>query len=157
MRSGWWSSRCCGPHAGRTTGPWHETRAVLNGVFWCWARVRTGVSCRSATLRTRPTTDVFQQCIRSRQLEQALHVLARHLRKRGKLDLEEAFVDATFASAERGLAVGPTRRGKGTKIAAVASVTVCLSPHLFKALVPQNAASSKECLARAFLTSYRSV
>jgi transposase len=35
--------------------------------------------------------------------------------------LDEAFVDATFASAKRGGSVGSTKRGKGTKIVAIAS------------------------------------
>jgi hypothetical protein len=42
----------------------------------------------------------------------------------GKLNLDEAFVDVTFASAKKGLAVGPARRGKGTKIVAVAADNV---------------------------------
>jgi hypothetical protein len=54
-------------------------------------------------------------------LEQALKLLAAHLYKQDKLSLDEAFVDATIASAKKGgFAVGPTWRGKGTKIVAVA-------------------------------------
>lgn len=45
---------------------------------------------------------------RQGKLENALKRLARYLHERGKLDPEEAFVDATFASAKAGLAVGPT-------------------------------------------------
>ncbi len=44
----------------------------------------------------------FQQWVRSGKLEAALKLLARHLHERGKLNLEEAFVDATFASARKG-------------------------------------------------------
>ncbi len=43
------------------------------------------------------------------------------MRERGRLNLDEAFVAATFASAENGLAVGPTKWGRGAKIVAVAS------------------------------------
>ncbi len=32
------------------------------------------------------------------------------------LDLWEAFIDGTFSAAKRGLDVGPTKKGKGTKI-----------------------------------------
>jgi Transposase DDE domain len=50
-----------------------------------------------------------------------LRVLARTLHARGKLRLEEAFIDASFSDAKKGgLAIGPTRRGKGTKIMALA-------------------------------------
>jgi hypothetical protein len=37
------------------------------------------------------------------------------------LNLYEAFVDATSATKKRGFVVGPTRRGKGTKIIAIAA------------------------------------
>ena len=36
------------------------------------------------------------------------------------IDVREAFIDASFAPDKRGLKVGRTRRGKGTKIMAVA-------------------------------------
>jgi hypothetical protein len=42
------------------------------------------------------------------------------LRERGKLGLCEAFIDGTFAPAKKGGIVGKTKRGKGTKIMAVA-------------------------------------
>jgi transposase len=49
-----------------------------------------------------------------------LEHLAADLRDRGQLDLTETFVDATFASAKKGgAAVGPTRRGRGSKIMAI--------------------------------------
>jgi hypothetical protein len=38
----------------------------------------------------------------------------------GNSTLEEAFIDACFTGAKKGLAVGPTKRGKGTKILALA-------------------------------------
>ncbi|MFZ0273346.1 MAG: IS5 family transposase [Acidobacteriaceae bacterium] len=102
--------------------PWHETRAVLNGVFWV---LGTGAQWREMPEKYPPYQTChrrFQQWVRNRKLEEALKRLARHLHQRGKLNLEEAFVDATFASAKKGaFAVGPTRRGKGTKIIAVAA------------------------------------
>jgi len=64
----------------------------------------------------------FQQWVRNGNLKEALRRLAQHLQERGRLNLDEAFVDATSASAKRrGFAVGPTRRGDGTKIVAVAA------------------------------------
>jgi hypothetical protein len=53
-------------------------------------------------------------------LARLLQKLAENLRDRGKLDLSESFIDASFSSAEKnGSAVGPTRRGKGSKIMAI--------------------------------------
>jgi len=64
----------------------------------------------------------FQQWIRSGKLEKALRLLAARMHEQRKLNLEEAFVDVSFASAEKGgFAVGPTRRGNCTKIVAVAA------------------------------------
>jgi len=79
--------------------PWHDTRAVLNGVFWV---LGTGAQWRELPEKYPPYQTChrrFQQRIRSRKLEEALRMLARHLHERGRLNLDEAFVDATFASS----------------------------------------------------------
>jgi hypothetical protein len=44
----------------------------------------------------------FQAWVRDDKLVTTLRLLAKHLHERGKLNLEEAFVDATFASAKKG-------------------------------------------------------
>ena len=93
---------------------------MLSGVLWI---LGTGAPWRELPDRYPPFQTChrrFQQWVPSGKLEKALRLLAKH--ERGKLDLQEAFIDATFASAKkRGLAVGPTRRGKGTKIVAIAA------------------------------------
>jgi hypothetical protein len=60
----------------------------------------------------------FQQWVREDKVERILRALAAELHARGKLQLEEAFIDAS-REQKRGLAVGPTKRGKGTKIVAI--------------------------------------
>jgi transposase len=83
--------------------PWHDTRAVLNGVFWV---LGTGAQWRELAEKYPPFQAChrrFQQWIRSGKLEAALKLLARHLYEQGKLNLDEAFVDATFASAKKGV------------------------------------------------------
>ena len=63
----------------------------------------------------------FQQWVRAGVVERVLHALACSLLDQGRIDLSEAFIDGTFVPAKRGgAAVGPTKRGKGTKIMAVA-------------------------------------
>jgi transposase len=63
----------------------------------------------------------FQRWVREGTLVQVLRALAEDLLARGQLDLSESFIDASFSSAKKGaVAVGPTRRGKGTKIMAIA-------------------------------------
>jgi hypothetical protein len=68
------------------------------------------VSFRRSILSFRPAIAGSQQWIRSGKLEAALKLLARHLYERGKLNLDEAFVDATFASAKKGASPSPPSR-----------------------------------------------
>ena len=82
--------------------PWQETRAVLNGVLWVLA---TGAQWRELPAKYPPYQTChrrFQQWVRSGRLEEALRRLAAHLHHLGKLNLEQAFVDANFASAKKG-------------------------------------------------------
>jgi len=60
----------------------------------------------------------FQNWIREEKLVELLRLLARQLHERGKLHLDQAFVDATFASAKKRL---PQRGWQGYKIVAIAS------------------------------------
>ena len=77
----------------------------------------------------------FQQWVRSGKLEEALRRLARHLHQRGKLNLEEAFVDVTFASAKKGASLSaPPVAAKARKSSLSPLVTVFLSPYLSTAL-----------------------
>jgi transposase len=46
--------------------------------------------------------------------------LAHELSARGAIDVREAFIDASFGPLKRGRKVGKTKRGKGTKVTAVA-------------------------------------
>jgi Putative transposase of IS4/5 family (DUF4096) len=96
-------------------GPWHDTRSVLNEVFWV---LGTGAQWRELPEKYPPFQTChrrFQQWVRSGKLVMALKLLARHLHERGKLNLDEAFVDATFASAKKGvlLSAPQLRQGHG--------------------------------------------
>ena len=92
----------------------------------------------------------FQQWVRSGRLEQLLRRLARQLHDRGKLDLEEAFVDATFASAKKGaLQSAPRAEVRGQRSSLSRLATVFLSPSVCKALLPTKASSSKKSLPEA--------
>lgn len=82
--------------------PWQNTRAVLNGVFWV---LGTGAQWREMPEKYPPYQTChrrFQQWVRTGKLEEALKQMARHLHGREQLNLEERFVDATFASAKKG-------------------------------------------------------
>jgi transposase len=101
--------------------PWRENRAVLNGILWI---LRTGAPWADLpdhypsyqTCHRR-----FQQWVQSGVLKDILSVLAQALHDEGFLDLREAFIDGSFAPAKKGgNCVGKTKRGKGTKIMAIA-------------------------------------
>ena len=114
---------------------WHDTRAVLNGVLWMlgsgaqWAEMPAKYPPYQTCHRR------FQQWVREGRLVEVLGLLAKHLHKRGKLSLEEAFVDATFASAKKG-ALPSDRPGaaRGRRSSLSPLVTVFLSPLLSQAL-----------------------
>jgi transposase len=115
--------------------PWHDTRSVLNGVFWV---LGTGAQWRELPEKYPPFQTChrrFQQWVRSGKLEEALSLLARHLYERGKLNLDEAFVDATFASAKKGASPSVQRdEARARKSSLSPLITVFLSPYLSKAL-----------------------
>ena len=59
--------------------------------------------------------------VRSGVLRSILEILAQALLDEGHLDLQEAFIDGSFAPAKQGGgSIGKTKRGKGSKIMAIA-------------------------------------
>ncbi len=115
--------------------PWHDTRAVLNGVLWV---LGTGAQWRELPDKYPPYQTChrrFQNWVRSGKLEQALKLLAASLHAQGKLNLDEAFVDATFASAKKGaLPSAPPVAARARRSSLSPLITVFLSPYLSKAL-----------------------
>ena len=84
----------------------------------------------------------FRQWVRTEKLEQALKLLAGYLHERGKLNLEEAFVDATFASAKKGASPSaPLAAARARKSSLSPLITVFLSPYLSTALHRPSAGS----------------
>ena len=82
--------------------PWKDRRAVLNGILWV---LRTGAPWSDVPERY-PSYQTchrrFQQWVRSGVMKGVLEALARDLRARGVLDVEEAFIDGSFAPAKKG-------------------------------------------------------
>jgi len=134
--------------------PWQDTRAVLNGILWV---LGTGAQWRELPEKY-PSYQTchrrFQQWVRERKLEQILRGLAEELRARGKLRLEEAFIDAFFTGAKK----GASRSGLPDAVRARKSwlspmITVFLWPLAWKALRRAKANWSKESLGKASSTS----
>lgn len=131
-------------------------RWVLNGVLWV---LGTGAQWRELPERYPPFQTChrrFQQWVRSGAFEKALRVLAQRLQEEGRLDLSEAFIDATFAAAKKGgsVSVLPSEaRGRRSRLSPLA--TVFLSPSVSKLLRRTKASSSKRSLATASSTTSR--
>ncbi len=127
--------------ADRRGRPWHDTRSVLNGVLWV---LGTEAQWREMPEKYPPYQTChrrFQQWVRNGKLGQALKLLAGHLHERGKLNLEEAFVDATFASAKKGASPSaPLAAARARKSSLSPLITVFLSPYLSTALHRPSAA-----------------
>ena len=100
--------------------PWTDPRAVMNGVLWV---LRTGAPWHDLPSRYPPYQTChrrFQRWQRSGRLDRLLQRLAEDLRDRGKIDLSEAFSRRDVRLGEkRGPEIGPTRRGKGSKVIAI--------------------------------------
>jgi transposase len=119
--------------------PWKNTREVLHGVLWV---LGTGAQWRELPRHYPPYQTChrrFQQWVREGKLQKALRRLAKHLRAEGKLNLDEAFIDATFASAKKGGSAWVLHDGeKGRRSSFSPLITVFLSPSLSKALRPRS-------------------
>lgn len=100
---------------------WRDAREVLEGTLWV---LKTGARWRDLPACYPPYQTChrrFQQWAKPGVLERLLRTLAPALLEQGRINLSEAFIDGTFVPAKRGgAAVGLTKRGKGTKIMAVA-------------------------------------
>ena len=143
----------------RTDGrgrPWQDTRGVLNGILWV---LGTGAQWRELPQRYPPYQTChrrFQQWVRDGKLEHILRALAEELQARGKLELEEAFIDASFTGAKKGaLRSVPPNAARGRKSSLSPMITVFLSPLVSKALRRTKANSSKASSDTASSTSSR--
>src|ERR1022692_4503083 len=115
--------------------PWRDTQAVMNGVLWV---LRTGAPWHDLPDRY-PSYQTchrrFQQWQRDGTLDRLLHALAEDLRDRGKLDLSESFIDASFSSAKKGALLSVRlAEEKAVKSWRLQTAMVFLSPCTWPAL-----------------------
>jgi transposase len=93
--------------------PRKEPREVLNGILWI---LRTGAPWPELPEKY-PSFQTchrrFQEWVRNVTLENILKALAEDLKQRGKLDLEECFIDGTFIPAKKGILRWQDQTGKG--------------------------------------------
>jgi len=109
--------------------PWRDPRDVLNGILWV---LRTGAPWKDLPGRY-PSYQTchrrFQRWVDNGTLRRVLKALARDLHARGGLDLSEAFIDGSFASAKKkGGASGKPSGAKGPRSWPLQTALVFLSP-----------------------------
>src|SRR5215469_2619526 len=136
--------------------PWQDTQAVLNGILWV---LGAGAQWRELPKKYPPYQTChrrFQQWVQAGKLERILRVLAEELQARGKLDLEDAFIDASFTGAKKGASrSGPPNAARGRRSSLSPMITVFLSPLVSKALRRTKANSSKGSWGTASSTPSR--
>lgn len=89
----------------------HSDRVVLEGILWV---LKTGAQWHELPNKYPPYQTChrrFQGWVKSGTLKQALRRLARDLKQRGRLDLNECYIDATFVPAKKGDSVLVQRNG----------------------------------------------
>lgn len=82
--------------------PRKDPRAVLNGILWI---LRTGAQWKEMPDTYPPYQTChryFQEWVKQRVFQKILHVLAKEMVRNGTMNLTEAFIDGTFASAKKG-------------------------------------------------------
>ena len=86
-------------HAGRTPHSWKD---IMDAIFWI---LRTGAPWSALPPCFPPKSTVherFQLLVKARFFERVVRAVARDLEAEGVLDLEEGFIDGSFAPAKRG-------------------------------------------------------
>lgn len=124
--------------------PPQNARAVMNGVLWV---LRTGAPWHDLPDRYPPYQTChrwFQQWQQDGTLVELLRALVKDLRDRGKVDVSESFIDATFAGAKKGaLELVQRAAAKGPRSWQLQIAMVFLSESALPALLPTKAVSSK--------------
>jgi transposase len=124
--------------------PWRDARTVLHGILWV---LRTGAPWHDLPDRYPPYQTChrrFQRWQRDGTLTRLLHALAEDLRARGKLDLSETFIDASFSSAKKGALLSARLAAeKAVKSWRSQTAMVFLSPAASPALRRMKRSSSK--------------
>jgi transposase len=105
------------PQVIRRGRPWKDSRAVLEAIFFI---LHTGIQWEYLPKSFPPKSTVhdrLQLWSANKVFRKLLAVVVRSLAQKGRIDLDQCFVDATFAPAKGGgEAVGLTKKGKGTKL-----------------------------------------
>ena len=119
--------------------PRHDPRRVLEGILWI---LKTGARWCDLP-KEYPSYQTchrrFQEWRKAGVMRAILEDLVRHLQKRGKINLAETFIDATFVEAKKGAKKGAKKSAqpsaeKGLKSWQLRTIQVFLSHYPFQVL-----------------------
>lgn len=82
--------------------PWRQNRDVLAGVLWI---LKTGARWKDLPTQYPPYQTChrrFQSWVERGIMKKILQALVEHLKDKGKIDLAETFIDASFVKAKKG-------------------------------------------------------
>ena len=115
--------------------PWRDSREVLDGILWI---LRTGAQWSEMPGRYPPYQTChrrFQQWRHAGVMDRLLRALAQDLERRGKIKLDECFVDGSFSAAKKGAAGSAKPSGaRAARSWRLQTALVFLSPYAQAAL-----------------------
>ena len=124
------------PYAG-TGRPRQDARQVLYGILWV---LRTGAPWKDMPRRYPPYQTChrhFQEWTEEGVFSLALQTLAEDLLERGQIDVQECFIDGSFAPSKKGVQVLEKLSGaRGPRSWPLQTLLVFQSPSIRMLLVP---------------------
>jgi len=123
--------------AGKRGRPTVDKRSVVNGILWI---LRTGAQWRELPDRYPPYQTChryFQRWSQTGMLGKLLKKLAQDLVKRGKIKIQEGFIDGSFSAAKKGvLELVKQSAERGARSWQSQTALVFLSPYALQVLHP---------------------
>lgn len=137
--------------------PWKDPRDVLEGILWT---LKTGARWQDLPERYPPYQTChrrYQRWVKSGVFKRILIRLVEHLRTKGKINLAETFIDATFVDAKKGV----QKSAKPSVVRELKSwqsstIQVFLSPYALKVLHRLRLRSLKERFGRGIAKTFLS-
>jgi transposase len=127
----------------------HDSKRILEAVLWI---LKTGARWRDLPAEY-PSYQTchrrFQEWRKAGVMREILEDLVRHLQKKGKINLAETFIDASFVEAKKGAQkLAPPSAGKALKSWQSSIIRVFLSPYPLQVLHRMRVRSLKERFGR---------
>jgi transposase len=129
--------------------PRHDARRILEGILWI---LRTGAQWRHLP-KEYPTYQTchrrFQEWRKAGVIREILEDLVRHLQSKGRVDIAETFIDASFVEAKKGAKRSAKQNAvKALKSWQLRTIQVFLSPYPLQVLHRMRVRSLKERFGR---------